>query len=629
MLVNTKTLKRALVNLEERNKLIKELSSTKQEDKFYYEKLILAFWLGLNSCLINISRIYHYQKYEPYLYIGYFCCLILDKQTVVLKKNHYSPGLLQQVHYQILNHFNKNHRLLMKDPKRFFFQFKSIIALSITSADVANQIIAEAKNRCLKELSRLDNINEVNNQSENIQKENSLFPLLHNAKTLFYKKLTASNFLPFPMTTPTDGNVDKIFINASDREVIDGFYVTQNNVESSTVVIALVGHFPAEQTYIYTAFDDFLKLFGSDLFFVNHRNYSSRSATAASDLIDLTQDVVSVVNYFRKKNKQIVLYGMCGGAAQMILAAHYLTDHNVRYKLIIDRFPQKYNHFFDYKTLSRKVDFFASEQPSLQIIYYLFGIIVLTLISLVAYLLLRLTNSNVNFGDIVKSLPQEDVLVLQAKGVKDHNTQSRNVTDIIVHPENDMRQALKDIRHQRKSMLQELIQRCSAINVDSYCPDYFKDTFIRIQECFKLMLQLIKNEKLTSQENPTKITDIHSKRLFELRTRNYSDLPLFVQGFFKTPLNCVDYISALEKYSKRDIYDSLKVEGDMSIDNIAEKIWRLLNNIIEHKQFINYMLNRLIATSSMNLWVDDAFAFKIFETNSAKQVFSTHPKLIH
>lgn len=195
-----------------------------------------------------------------------------------------------------------------------------------------------------------------------------------------------------------------------------------------TVILALIAHFQTEHHYLNTSFHEFQELFGTELVLINHRNYSNRSNKFANSAEEIARDVIAFANHFRQKNKKIVLYGMCRGAAHMIVAAHMLSHQKIPFKLIVHRFSQKYINFVDFKTLSRANDFSISNGqdcsrllpgyqycPSLMPYLLILLFLLLFIFSKTA---LVITKTNIDFAKLVRMIPEEDLLILQAKGEK-------------------------------------------------------------------------------------------------------------------------------------------------------------------------------------------------------------------
>lgn len=235
-----------------------------------------------------------------------------------------------------------------------------------------------------------------------------------------------------------------------DGVILDGLLVQNNNKLSETVVLALVGHFQSEDKWHTHA--DYQVMFDSDVVFIDHRNLSIRADRWAQDQEELARDVIQFVKYFQRHGKQTVLYGMCGGAAQMILAANLLTKEKIPFKLVIDRFFSKYTNFFDIITITRWFVNSTNRGRLLLLMLMPFYAIIKALIKLNVLL----AKANYNFAERIRALPENDVLILQAKSKRHADKPEPDYTDFFVHPKNDIRFALKDRRQLHKKILRNL-----------------------------------------------------------------------------------------------------------------------------------------------------------------------------
>ena len=221
-------------------------------------------------------------------------------------------------------------------------------------------IFHDAQQKCLTELSRIFYNNTGVVESSPVSATNRISNDNYiNINVNFNKLITYAEKFPFYEINIlpeqySELSIQKIILSAADGTILDGLYVGEKNETSKTLVLSLIGHFASEHTYLANNIYKFQDLFDSDMVFINHRNFSFRSNKLACHPMDLANDIVSFVKYF--KQRDIVLYGMCGGAAQMLLAAKILSEQNIRYKIIIDRFASRYIDFIDYKTQKRSWD---------------------------------------------------------------------------------------------------------------------------------------------------------------------------------------------------------------------------------------------------------------------------------
>ncbi|AMP89406.1 hypothetical protein [Legionella pneumophila] len=628
MLVSNTILKAALSHFNDRNNLIKQLDLSSDNDKNSFYKLVLAFWLGSNITRDKIIKHPLYIKCEAFIDLGYSCILVLDKQMSLLKKNSLAYTILQRALFEIIRHYNDNYLLLTQNPKILFSFFSHTIEKidSKVCEDISHQKILEmTQNACLAELSHPPNspphgllATRVSNDVTSLKKVNPF------NMGVAINKLITENFnkeLFFPRQirpTPNKHITHKLLIPAWDGIVLEGLSVKERKKTTNTVVLALIGHFQTEHHYLNASFDEFQELFGTELVLINHRNYSNRSNKFANSAEDIAKDVIAFVNHFRQKNKKIVLYGMCGGAAHMILAAHMMLNQKIPFKLIVDRFSQKYINFVDFKTLSRARDFSISKGqdcsrllPGYQycpsLMPYLLILLFLLLFVLVKTALV-LTKTNIDFAKLVRMIPEEDLLILQAKGEKIAALKRPLYTDMIVHPENDMRAAVKDKRKHRKTILKNLCEHCLHAAGQAVFSTEMQKIFLQLFQCFDQCLQLISNEKLMEDAVTNYPVDLHSKKIYTLTTRNKLPVSQFIRGFFKQPSKKhIHLIESIKPHTSQHIVDALKqmyVNHPSIHSNLlqfANHLALLLQDMKANQLFISYMADHLSATQLSDL----------------------------
>lgn len=628
MLISTTILESALSHFNDRNNLIKQLDLSSDNDKNSFYKLVLAFWLGSNITRDKIIKHPLYLKCEAFVDLGYSCILVLDKQMSLLKKNSLAYKILQRTLFEIIRHYNNNYQLLTQSPQTLFSFFSHTVEKidSKVCENISHRKILEiTKNACLTELSRSPNSSphgllatQVSNDVTSLMKVNP-FNMGVAINKLITENFNKELFFPRQIKPTTDKHIThKLLIPAWDGIVLEGLSVKERKKTTNTVILALIGHFQTEHHYLNASFHEFQELFGTELVLINHRNYSNRSNKFANSAEDIAKDVIAFVNHFRGKNKKIVLYGMCGGAAHMILAAHMMLKQKTPFKLIIDRFSQKYINFVDFKTLSRAKDFSISNgqdcsrllpgykycpslMPYLLILFFL-------LLFILVQIALAITKTNIDFVKLVRMIPEEDLLILQAKGEKIADLRKPLFTDIIVHPENDMRAAVKDKRKQKKNILKNLCEHCLHAAGQAVFSTEMQKIFLQLFHCFDQCLQLISNEKLMEDSITNHPVDLHSKKLYTLTTRNKLAISQFIRGFFKqSPKMHAHLLDSIKPHSSQHIVDALKqIYGNhpsihSNLLQFANHLTLLLKYMKANELFISCMADRLSATQLTDL----------------------------
>ncbi len=636
-LINRDRLNASIENLTERNFLISDLTLTKNTDELRFYKFVLAFWLGSTSILVRLKHEDDFKqlfnKSEKFILNGYYCILTLEK-SLSLIQDHTSLSYKKLDNYRsdIFECFNYNYDLLIQKPNFLFslfekiirekelpsqYRFTSLLSRFFQNSDQA--LLDKTKLDCLDDLQReLDyehlqrNSLFSNKPPLHINDENVGFKMLYKTSlSVQLNKFITASFYQFPFylsnSSFTDNkfHIQNILVEANDGIVLHSLKVTNIHSISKRVVLALIGHFPNEDGYISLLATKFCDLFNAETVFINHRNYSQRSAKLAESIDQIAVDIVCFANYFKNQNKEIFLYGMCGGSAHMILAAQLLLP-TTKFKLIIDRFSCEYIQFMDAKTFKRNVILNIDPNKPLNRIELLFTSRFVNLLypaylfyMFVAKSLLILTNNNRNFGDIVKKIPEENVLILQAKSKKPKESQEPIFTDLIVHPQNDIRNAIKQRRKNNKLVLKNLTLICKKIVC---CFPSGSDTatvFHKLSDYFLDCLKLIQNENLTGNGKPTTITDLHSSHLTYLKTRNNMPISQFISGFFMhRKKDWQSILDDINTYSTEQILTSLNKIYNKNINNkiLAEHLNQFLQITTDNKKFIYYISNRLFNT---------------------------------
>jgi hypothetical protein len=371
-------------------------------------------------------------------------------------------------------------------------------------------------------------------------------------------------------------------------------------------VLAMIGHVQAESGYISNHAIKFQTLFGSDIAFLNHRNFSTRSAKLAVNSHDIASDVVSFAKYFQRKNKKIVLYGMCGGAVNMVLAANILMRENIPFKLIVDRFFSNYVELVSLKAARRLCPMgHAQTNIFLNILSSSFARDLHFILYQGINAILNLTHNNPDFPALIRNIPEQDLLILQGKSPKLNRKENLSIADHFIHPHNDIRNATNDRRHERKMILKSLILRCEDILAaceqayDQYI-SFIETSFADLIDYFKKFLQLIDNEKLTvRQQTCFPHEDLHPKYLDDLTTRHHMPIKDFLRGFFKPAKIWEANMAAVKHYPSEIIFAALKESYSHAPDKedkvleFADALSAFLFELKKNENFICHIGNRL------------------------------------
>lgn len=565
------------------------------------------------------------------IYAVYYCMLILDKRISLSDQKSSVFTLLNQCQQHLMEYYNNNYLSLTEQPHDFISHLQSIIIKmdeSVIQHPQQRDLARKTKQYCLMELGRtitqgpekmktpLKSTMQVTNNPS------SLRMLLSRNAVLTYvnQKITDSyhlfNFYLSPPTLDNNHKSQKIFIQARDGVILEALLVKNKQSLSNTVILLLVGHFQSEHQYLSESFDSFHRLFNNDIVFINHRNYSPRSGRFATSPYEIADDIVEFVNYFDQKRKNIILYGMCGGSAHMILAANRLTIKKIPFKLIVDRFFCQYSQSLDFKSTYRHHTYYkkyiAPKYDSLLLASFheakiMLFLLQFLLLSLLLKIILLAGNIKINFAEKIRLIPENDLLLLQARSKKCVGAIEPECTDLFVHPKNELRYSIKDRRQKNKIILKKLVTDCQQVAYLEIGTNEMQQIFLQLADCFKQYIQLIDNEKLTSDIKPLNCPlDLHSAKLYELTTRNKLPLQQFLGGFFAKPTQrCDTNIAALSAYAFTDILTAFnRLDPDpKSMTNFskAEALNRLLTCVKEHESFICHVGNRLMATGLNNM----------------------------
>ncbi|MFC7781017.1 alpha/beta hydrolase family protein [Legionella taurinensis] len=626
MLISKKRLLQALNHFDDRNILIKELVHASENEKNLFFKRVLAFWLGSNISREMIHKPRLTTKCQQCIDAVYFCILLLDKQMSLLDRHSAAFRVLKNTLFGMLDYYNGHFLLLVQEPRTIltaFIQLVQTINYQSCPSSSDRKILEHTQKACLGELSISQPqpgpwVTQAANDVPSITKVNP-FNMGIAINKLITANFNQSFFFPMAASQTKTHLVEKLFIQARDGIVLEGLSVKEKNKKNKTVVLALIGHFQAEHSYLNTSFYSFQALFDTQLVIINHRNYSRRSNKFAAHPQELAEDVVAFARYFVKKKQRVVLYGMCGGAAHMILAANSLLNQKIPFKLIADRFSQRYIDFADYKTLSRARNHMNTLPGGFQLrgltafyqnpfFVYCLTVFLFTILFLLSKSALALTKATLDFGQLIQAIPETDRLILQAKGKKSAPGHEPTFTDMIVHPQNDLRHAVKEKRKQRKSLLNNLAENCLKAAGNAVFSQEIQAIFLQLSQRFHQCLELISNEKLMDDANSDTVTDLHSRKLYTLTTRNKLPIHQLITGFFRQPGQSFQpVIDSFTAYSSETIVATLEqlyghspaMASHFSL--FAKHLALFLQELKANESFLVAMADRLTSTQLPDL----------------------------
>src|SRR3990167_1981750 len=517
-LLASNELHQALTDFKFRNAVIENLDTTPGTDALFYERKTLALWLGSNVTLQDLARD---GKVSDYLYIGYYLMLAFDKHISMFgEAQKKSLDILSRGQIKIFDYYNQNHHLLTTDPKKLFTEFRSIILDLDNGVDLSADEFENMrmfKRLCVIELSRvlsdhkislqisrptpeLVEIDEEHNDKESMMETTTFTGI---GLRLFFKEQINKNAETYPRAC-------KIFLTAKDGTILEAIYYKKSQQPTQAVTIAMKAPFQAEFIHTSSSMAEFMKMFDTDVVFVNHRNYSVRSGRHAQSLDDVAGDIKVFADHFYNLGHDIKLYGMCGGAPGLILAAKQLLNQKVPYKLILDRTFDSYVDVFSLKNVIHFMNVHQASLPEELFTYY-----VLKLISLVGPYTETHTRSSLakvdeNLGEILMSLPEYDVMTLQGKS---SDPQSPICEDKFISSDINIRGTIKNRRHQRKEMLKELSQLAKSIAQDFNDNPRMHAIFTSFEQCFVNGLRLIDDEKMRLNGKPARMLEYSPKGL--------------------------------------------------------------------------------------------------------------------
>lgn len=627
LLLKPQQVNSALINSTKRNEVIRNLGLFSLQEPKRIPRIILAFWLG-DSSIIRLLR--PESPYFKMVKIGYLCLLTLEKNKSLLSSVNASIPGIQSIHecqLDLLLYYNAHYQLLLMDSQTFLKEFQERIerlSVDVSCSSKESEIILQIKKKCHSYLSVYYEweLHQERTLSviESFQKMQ--FSPGRWANQVFTQSVPLHPFFSVAAFHEHDEQqylMRTLLLPSHDGLMLEGLDIKRRGTSSKTVILALVGHFQFEHSYISNEVRDFCDFFGAEVVFINHRNYAQRSAKSADNIDDLGRDVVTFARYFKEKNKEIVLYGMCGGSAHIALAAQFLTDQKIPYKLIVDRFSKAYRNFFDIKTMMLPFQFYPVITPGRTLsrpvgrkewTEFFTSTFVIFLMKEFILLLAFISKNRSSFSDVVSKLPATDILILQARASKDTPIE-RQCVDLTVHRSNDLREVNKEARRQIKNRLRTMQGLCSAIVTLIIDNEGFSSLFKKLVSCFDDYLHLISDEKLIGCiNNSPGVHEIHSIPLPKLSTRSGVPLKTYVRGFFaQHSSSCKMIIDELQMYSVYEIMDALQDSRTHYVLNAEAQVqlaqnWAdFLSELVTHKAQIIAYANRAIATKLSDISV--------------------------
>ena len=303
-----------------------------------------------------------------------------------------------------------------------------------------------------------------------------------------------------------------LYLCSRDGTTVDGLWLKKKGVKKKSVVLALVGHFQSEHTYLSNSQQAFYKLFNTDIIFINPRNYSQHAGIKANGINDIVSDISAFSDFASQKYKHMILYGMCGGVPFMTMAAEQLELEKKSYKVIVDRFSDSYSNIYSARTINRNsklynqtdfIKFKNTLKKDFKILSYFPDFSFNLFLKLFSYGMLMTKESlmmvlglQFSLADILKNIPFEKRLILQAKSKKIIGEDTPHYTDRVVHPLDDMRHAFKARRHQKRIVLKNLSNVCLDVAVILPAETSIYLHMMKLSEIFRACLHTIDNEKL-------------------------------------------------------------------------------------------------------------------------------------
>ncbi|KTC99033.1 hypothetical protein Lgee_1299 [Legionella geestiana] len=639
---------KALTDFNVREKLVAELSLTSEDlgDACFY-KWIMAFWLGS-----SVSRSLLLQAFRsevlpviPYLDLGYYCLLTIERHRSLLDSKSSASHVLYLVAARFLLYYNTHFSSLREAPKVFFYPL--ILAfdeLSITSDSLPfeREMYKSAKTHCLGFLAQMMR---ATDRTELLPLPPQPFFVNFGKPVSYWARLRQQivravasgplSTLPFSEGSEEMSSllVYKFLLPAHDGVVLEGVHMRQRETHRDVTVLVLIGKVQTEHLQLSRVRYGLPEFFKAEVVFINHRNFSLHSSKRAESLNDIALDIVTFAKHTLSRGKSVVLYGMCAGAAPMILAAERLMQQKIPFKLIVDRFADRYTSFFDYKTIKRHGHLMEGYTNGLIRPFYLHALFPLSVITFLAYwfVLLAFFIGRVpsRFDTIINQIPVTDLLIFQARGPKTHrlvcfdkpetgadtpkmlSVVTPNVVDALIYPEHDLRHSAKARREANKFLLKSLKRYALTLSAFFEPHQITHAVFQRFAIFFDACLQCISNEKLTTpvvDDCRMQPYDIHTVGLPLLATRHNVPLSRFIHGFYSRPAHAsVQTIkgldAALQERVKAAFLASLPEKAPEVIHRFSAVFYVFFNTLENHADYIGNMADRLTFTGEQNIAV--------------------------
>lgn len=622
MIIKDARLRLGLQDWAHRNQLMRELNLADGKKK--EAMWCLAFLLGEKSAYRKILRSARFSVQNSHLTIVQYFVISLDRiidnlsvQEFDGTNNKFTLRELKETRFNVLNHFNHHYET---DSERVVLIKEIIDILNKRLTDLG---VHPNTQQMIANLLESIDLSAPSYLTDTIYPQDSSphYPALMQTGSTMQRRglevvMKSNNkhwLLDISNSLNKTYDFQTHYLQSRDGTTIDGLWVKKKGKKKKTVVLALVGHFQTEHSYLSDMFIRFYEFFNTDIIFLNPRNYSQHAGVKATRIEDVVSDVLAYTDFADKQYKHIILYGMCGGAPFMTLAAEKLEKTPISYKVIIDRFTDSYSTFANKKTIERGMALAGTDTTSLKrgleryvtpLRYmpdFSFNLLLnlsLHALSMTRQSLIMYLGMNFSLVDRLKTIPFEKRLVLQAKSKKIPGKSVPEYTDLIVHPEHDMRHAFKDTRHQKRVILKQLSYACLTIALKLPQSSTIYHELMRLSKIFTACLQTIDNEKLKLDSRDDEIlgTDLHGEKLFELKTRNEQPIERFIQSFclFSTNISKKPIVK-LHRKRVKEIHESVNgilPDFDFTRD-MAKELKLIFDTVYDNRDFILPLAERV------------------------------------
>lgn len=631
LLANKLNLITSITSITRRNTLINQLNSCMDSDPVKIYKYALAFILGSS---LNISKEEKLRESNE-LKALYNCFLCMEKFAALLKNdNPLNSLIIIKAQGKLLLHFNQNYRLLLENPKRLMKHWKNVINNLGTSHKPSQDQLSKIKGTILEEL-KLPSLKPMLIKTTRLVLPDAqdTISFLDRVKVFINKCISSSFKIPriFPQIIYNMWHYQQVFIKSSQGHILDGLCVQKGRNPTKTIILVLIAASLPEDFYVFYNTHNYHTLFDNDVVFIKYRNQALRSNQYSLNTMEWAQDIVSFVDYYKKQNYCVGLYGYCGGAAPMIMAARMLHERGEPINLVVDRFATSYTDFFQKRTVLRTIKLqniaqsvllkpaiddtpnaLKISRPSVLLNILISNALMLPLLfilMIIAKPVLWLARETENYGEILRSLPGNQVLTLQAKG--------KMTTDFSVPESYSIRNANKTKRKEQKELLNLLTHQCFKLQ-RKLADCVLLNVFENWNNFFDKCLQLISNEKLNALEESNVVTDLHLAPLPYLTTRNKMPIKDFIGGFFNAK-NIRKNFDVLDAFDVELINTVLQSQNAVYPDTetIAEAMALILNLITTNKDYLCAMANRVTASFG----TDISFSIECFIGSSLYKDF--------